>query len=399
MNKKIPVTVLSWFLWSWKTTTLKHILQNREWHKVAIIVNDMAELNIDAELIKNEVQLSQTEEKMVEMSNGCICCTLREDLLIEVKKLCESWTYDALIIESSWISEPIPVAQTFSYTDEETGISLSDYCILDTMVTVIDASNFFDMYMSNTSLVDTNMQASDDDTRTIAQLLTEQVECCDIIILNKVDTIDDQLLQKTKMLLRSLQPKAQIIETSYWKIDYNQIIGTWLFELEESSQSAGRIQELEHGPQWHTPETIEYGISSFIYRSNLPFDPEKFRQGIENWPEGIFRAKGMIWLADIPHSSILMNQTWWSMALELWPRWLASLSLQERKEQWSEDEWKIFSSNKHWDRMIELVIIWQNIDRSSIELYFDNMVMKNYDHEKSLEYERNTNNIYQFEAE
>lgn len=357
----------------------------------------MAELNIDAELIKHEIQLSQTEEKMIEMSNGCICCTLREDLLIEVKKLCESRNYDALIIESSWISEPIPVAQTFSYEDEETGISLSDYCRLDTMVTVVDASTFFDMYMSNISLQEKHMQASDHDTRTIAQLLTEQIECCDIIILNKIDIIDSELLKKTKTLLKSLQSKATIIETSFGIVNYNQIIDTWLFDIEESSQGAGRIKELEHGPEWHNPETVEYSISSFIYRKTLPFHPEKFHRWIEQRPEWIFRVKGVIRLADIPHSSILMNQTWWSMALELWPRRLASLSASERKEQWSEDEWKMFSSNAYWDRMIELVIIWQHINQEAITSYLNSMIMEDYNHDAIFEYSRDSNSKFNFQ--
>ena len=276
MKNIIPVTVLSGFLWAGKTTLLKHILTQRGDKKIALIVNDMSELNIDASLIKNGVELSQTEEKLVEMSNGCICCTLRDDLIQEVKKLCETWNYDALIIESTGISEPVPVAQTFSYVDEETGIDLWKRAKLDTMVTVVDAKDFLRQFYSAESLYDIKQVDDVEDERTISHLLVEQVEFANIIVINKSDLISEQELLKLVSVIRSLNTDARIITTSHGEINISDIVNTWLFDYEQASQAPLWVKEMEWG--WHahhTPETEEYGISSFIYTRYQPFDMKR----------------------------------------------------------------------------------------------------------------------------
>jgi G3E family GTPase len=276
MDKKIPVTVLSGYLGAGKTTILNHILQNRQGLKVAVIVNDMSEVNIDAELVKQGGELSRTEEKLVEMSNGCICCTLREDLLIEVERLAKQGNIDYIIIESTGISEPIPVAQTFSYIDEELGIDLTRFCRLDTMVTVVDANRFWKDYQSGDRLLDRKQALSEDDTREIADLLIDQIEFCDVLILNKCDLVSEEELAKLEKVLKTLQPKAKLIRTVKGEIDPREILNTGLFNFEEASSSAGWIKELEQGHDQHTPETEEYGISSFVYSRRLPFHSERF---------------------------------------------------------------------------------------------------------------------------
>ena len=257
-----------------KTTLLNHILHNKQNLKVAVIVNDMSEVNVDANLVASENVLSRTEEKLVEMSNGCICCTLREDLMEEVERLAREERFDYLLIESTGISEPIPVAQTFSFVDEDNGIDLSAFSYVDTMVTVVDAANFFNDFGSPETLEDRELTDIEGDDRTIVNLLTDQVEFANVIVLNKIDMVSEEHLGILRGTLQNWNPGAQILETNFSEVDPTRILNTGLFDFEEAEESAGWIEELNN--EEHTPETEEYGIGSFVYRTKLPFDPERF---------------------------------------------------------------------------------------------------------------------------
>ncbi len=359
MINKIPVTVLSWFVGSGKTTLLKHILENREWLKVALIVNDMAEINVDANLIKEGVELSQTEEKLIEMQNGCICCTLRDDLITKIKRLATSGKYDAILIESTGIAEPVPIAQTFSYLDEASGTNLSELVHLDTMVTVVDAANFLKNFASQEQLKDRNWEVGIEDERTIVDLMTEQIEFCDVLVVNKISDLSEEEKKRVRAIVKWLQPTAKYIETDWGKVQLQDVINTRLFSIEKAENSALWIQELQSGGHHtHKPETEEYGIKSFIYRSFRPFHPERFlAYANEEWP-GVIRSKWLFWLASRHDIAMSWWQAWGSVKVDPAGKWAASLSKDELEsypeimEEIAQFEWSFYG-----DRRQELVVI------------------------------------------
>ncbi|KGR78177.1 GTP-binding protein [Ureibacillus manganicus] len=376
MAKKIPVTVLSGYLGSGKTTVLNHILQNKQNLRVAVIVNDMSEINIDAELVKKGSGISRTEEKLVEMSNGCICCTLREDLLIEVQNLVDIGEIDYIVIESTGIGEPIPVAQTFSYYDEESGINLPEICTLDTMVTVVDANRFWHDFQSGESLLDRKEAVGELDDREVADLLIDQIEFCDVLILNKCDLVSEVELEKLERIIRILQPEAKIIRTINGKIDPKEILNTGQFDFDCVVNSAGWLKELQLGHENHTPETEEYGISSFTYTRKIPFHPVRFKEWSEQMPLSIVRAKGLIWSAAHNEYTILFSQAGPSVNIEPVSYWVAALSEQQQKQilldnPEIQEEWDL----EFGDRMTKLVIIGMNLDKEMITKELDQCLL------------------------
>ena len=362
---KLPVTVLSGFLGAGKTTVLSHILNNREGKKVAVIVNDMSEINIDSAIVQNEVSLNRSEEKLVEMSNGCICCTLREDLLEEVNNLAADGRFDYLVIESTGISEPLPVAETFTFADEE-GVSLSDVADLDTMVTVVDAVNFLKDYDEAKYLQQTEESLGEDDERSVADLLIDQVEFADVILISKTDLVDDSKIQRLSAILKTLNTKAKIVPIAQGEVDIDSVLNTGLFDFEKAEQSPGWLKEMRGE---HVPETEEYGIASFSYLARRPFHPEKFFNFLHNTQAygKLIRSKGYFWLATRPQFAGQWNQAGGIARYGFGGMFWKAMP----KEQWPTDEEYLESIEKQWeepfgDMRQELVFIGQNLDQEQI---------------------------------
>ena len=364
-SNKLPVTVLSGFLGAGKTTVLSHILNNREDKKVAVIVNDMSEVNIDSEIIQNEVSLNRSEEKLIEMSNGCICCTLREDLLLEVTNLAKQGRFDYLVIESTGISEPLPVAETFTFADEE-GISLSDIASLDTMVTVVDAVNFLKDYEEAKYLKDAGESLGEEDERSVADLLVDQVEFADLILISKTDLVNSDEIKRLTAILRTLNTSAKIVPISHGKVDMNEVLDTGLFDFERAQQAPGWLKEMRGE---HIPETEEYGIGSFTYVARRPFHPNKFfnfLHGTEKYGK-LIRSKGYFWLATRPQFA---GQ--WSQAGGIARYGFAGMFWKAvPKKDWPKDEEYLSSIKEQWvepfgDMRQELVFIGQGLDQEKM---------------------------------
>ena len=373
-QNRLPVTVLSGFLGAGKTTILSHILNNRENKKVAVIVNDMSEINIDSEILRSEVSLNRSEEKLVEMSNGCICCTLREDLLEEVTKLAKEGRFDYLVIESTGISEPLPVAETFTFADEN-GVALSDIADLDTMVTVVDAVNFLKDYDEAKYLQETGESLGEEDERSVADLLVDQVEFADLILISKTDLTSASDIDRLTAILKTLNTHAKIYPIANGKVDINEVLNTGLFNFQRAQQAPGWLKEMRGE---HLPETQEYGIASFCYEARRPFHPDRFHDflhGTEKFGK-LIRSKGYFWLATRPQFA---GQ--WSQAGGIARYGFAGMFWKAVPEKnWPQDEEALAFIKKQWiepfgDMRQELVFIGQNLDQQGMTQALDDCLL------------------------
>ncbi len=368
IQTQIPVTVLSGYLGAGKTTVLNHLLANKEGKKIAVIVNDMSEINIDSQLIQDG-GFSRTEEKLVELTNGCICCTLREDLMIEVEKLAKQGDIDYIVIESTGISEPIPVAQTFTYIDEEVGIDLSQFCKLDAMITVVDAFRFWTDYESGETLLERKQTDDEYDQRDVSDLLIDQIEFADILLVSKIDLVSAEYAAAFQSFLRKMNPDAEIHLIENGVIDTSILLDRHLFDFEKASSGAGWIKELN---EEHVPETEEYGISSFVYKRKRPFHPKRWEQWLSNFPQEIVRSKGFFWLASRNKMAGLLSQAGSSIQFQGAGYWIATLPKIQQQQIFEED----YTISSRWDeeygdRQTEIVFIGMDMEREEIEAALD----------------------------